>query len=179
MWITYCRIEHQQKLMKKRMGKKTGREKSCLCKPLVRFCAVFQVLFRIHNSSIFFFCVAFFFQKRIFCLLFFEKNKETKTKETMSKEETTPVVVAETPQEATPEPAAPAADPAAETTPEEEHHFEKLFIRGLAYTTRELTLARFIETVAPVFVSFLFFFLSRLIILLHVFWCTTASLRGL
>ena len=80
----------------------------------------------------------------------------------MSKEETTPVVVAETPQEATPEPAAPAAepaaaDPAAETTPEEEHHFEKLFIRGLAYTTRELTLARFIETVAPVFVSFLFF----------------------
>lgn len=97
----------------------------------------------------------------------------------MSKEETTPVVVAETPQEATPEPAAPAADPAAETTPEEEHHFEKLFIRGLAYTTRELTLARFIETVAPVFVSFLFFFLSRLIILLHVFWCTTASLRGL
>ena len=66
--------------------------------------------------------------------------------------ETTPVVVIETAKETTPEPAATTATPPAAT---EEHHVEKLFIRGLSYSTRELTLARFVESVAPVFV-FLF-----------------------
>ena len=68
--------------------------------------------------------------------------------------DTTPAVAAETPKETTPEPAAvtptpvaEAADEAAATATEEEHSIEKL-----SWSTRELTLARFIEAVAPVFV---------------------------
>ena len=97
------------------------------------------------------------------------------------KKETTPVVVVvetpkEAPKETAPEPAAAASTPAASTpaasTPAaaastpvadtgadasseaatEEQYTGKLFIRGLSYSTRELTLARFIEGVAPVFV---------------------------
>ena len=82
--------------------------------------------------------------------------------------DTTPAVAAETPKETTPEPAAvtptpvaEAADEAAATATEEEHSIEKLFVRGLSWSTRELTLARFIEAVAPVFV-FPFFYPTHL-----------------
>lgn len=62
----------------------------------------------------------------------------------------TPAAAASTPAAST-----PVADTGADASSEaatEEQYTGKLFIRGLSYSTRELTLARFIEGVAPVFV---------------------------